>query len=43
MTKRDKIIACCGHVKNKSIAVMVGTSRKYVNNVVAEVRDSKKW
>jgi len=34
MTKKDKIIACYGNVRPKSIALMVGASIGYVNNTL---------
>ena len=34
MTKKDKIIACYGNVRPKSIALMVGCSVNYVHTVL---------
>jgi len=36
MTKKDKIIACYGKLKLKSIAKIVGCSEGYVRNVISE-------
>ena len=34
MTKKDKIIACYGHVRPKSIALMAGCSVAYVHQTL---------
>lgn len=36
MTKKDKIIACYGNLKLKSIAKIVNSSEGYVRNVISE-------
>lgn len=35
MTKKEKIIACYGHLKLKSIAIICDTSLSYVQNVIS--------
>lgn len=42
MTKRDKIIACIGHIKSSSIYKLCGTSNGYALNVVTEYLAAKK-
>lgn len=36
MTKKNKILACIGHLKISSIHKVVGTTDSYVRNVISE-------
>ena len=42
LTKKEKIIACIGHVNTRSMAKMCNTSLSYVGNIISEYWDNEK-
>jgi hypothetical protein len=39
LTKREKIVACMGNVKDKSIYKLCGVSREYAYYIIKQERD----
>jgi hypothetical protein len=41
MNKREKVIACIGHVKSGSIHKMCNTSQRYALNIISEYKSDE--